>query len=117
MKKIYLFIALPVLCYLPVNAQPTLTGANTNPTIGQSFTDQMVNWQSQGNSGANVTWNFSSLSSTGTSTLTWIDPATTPYNSNFTGANLANGTGSSDAYYTANSSSYSLIGIYSISDR
>ena len=45
-------------------AQPTLTPSNTNPVIGDIFTVQSYSYISSGGSGANQTWNFSSVTQT-----------------------------------------------------
>ena len=116
MKKLYkkpIFLLAAILICLTVNSQPTLTGPNTNPQIGESFTLHSIDVTSvtEGSSGANVSWDFSSDTSLGTNTITWIDPATTPYAASFPNANLCYviGGGYYD-YYSGSSTAYTRHG-------
>jgi len=64
--------------------------------------------------GANQTWNFSSRSVLGDSTITYyVDPASTPYVGNFSGATLASHVlnGTTFTYYYTSNSVYEIIGL------
>ncbi len=63
---------------------------------------------SAGSSGANQTWNFSSLSSSGTTTYDYVSPSSTPNGSSFPMSNLATSQG---AYYNQSASAYTQVGI------
>lgn len=72
-------------------AQPVLSAATNNPVIGDVFREYGcdTNGVSCGPSGAGVTWNFSSLTVTGTDTFAYIACAPTPYCDSFPGSNIA----------------------------
>jgi hypothetical protein len=95
-------------------AQPVLTGPNTNLQIGESITGHQVNYTSPGSSGASQTWDFSSVSSLGTSTFTTVDPATTANAATFTAASVATLQSSTYNYYSGSASALSIEGyVYS----
>ena len=106
MKKHYisLAVALLVTINLSLIAQPILTGPNTNPQIGETYKlyDIDVSSFDEGNSGANVTWDFSSLDTISSSSFTYLNPSTTPYYSSFPNSTVASGaTGSYEYNYTS----------------
>ncbi len=113
-SKFLLATLLALLFSLPnMHAQTTLTAATTNPSVGESFNGHLYDATlvSVGSSGANVTWDFSSISSTGTQTTNWVAPSSTPYSSSFSSANLANSDPSGNYYYfSATSTDYSSCG-------
>ncbi len=99
------------------NAQPNLTAATNNPTAGQIFTQHQTAYTAAGAAGANVTWNFSTLSSTLTITNSFSLPSATPYASSFPTANLASliSDGVSSPYYSyyiANTNYFAVDGLY-----
>lgn len=89
MKRIFTLTAIifTVLC----KAQPSFQYANVvSPTAGATATVLIGNKPSSpGASGANVTWNFSSLSFTPAGTASIVAPASTPFASSFPAANSA----------------------------
>lgn len=114
MKKLFtLFIALLALLCNHIYAQPVLTASGSNPSTADSFTNAVANYVSPGSSGANQTWDLSSMSATEMFTLTYADPATTPYGSDFPNANLAElSTPPYDqiSYYNVSSSGFQFTG-------
>jgi len=70
MKNLYTICSIFLSCNLNVLAQPTITSAQLNPVIGESISVVQTNWISPGSGGPNLTWNFSSLISSQTGTLT-----------------------------------------------
>ena len=101
--------AYPVLLYallfagtaaLPrqAGAQPIIDQGNFAPSPGESFVVNNGAWMDPGASGANVTWDFSGLVIDSTSTLTYVDPATTPMTDSFPTATLALAEGGGYAY-------------------
>lgn len=111
MKKLYASFSLFTFFAVSAAAQPTLTGANINPTVGESFLVHTIPYTAPGNAGANVTWNFSSVASTGTTTLGYVSPSSTPFGSNFPNATVALSVGSGAYdYYSGTSTAYSREG-------
>jgi hypothetical protein len=117
MKKGYpKFVLFTLLCFLfcmpNLKAQTTLTSTTTNPTVGESFINHSYDASliSPGSSGANVTWDFSTIVSTGTSTYNWITSSSTPYSSSYPNANLAISDAGYYYYYSASSTDYSSCG-------
>ena len=117
MKNIYstvLLVLTVLFSYHEITAQPTLTNLNTSPQVGEIFISHTIDTAgvTEGNAGANITWDFSGLLSTGTDTTTAVNPATTPYGSSFPNSNISFESGGNYVYYGANSSSYSYYGAY-----
>lgn len=105
MKKILLFIVL--ICSTNLFSQITLTNAN-NPVPGN--TSKTVTCDTtgitEGNSGANQTWNFSGIIRRDSSVSTWVASNTTPYAAQFPASDIASTSDNSDySYYTSSSSS------------
>jgi hypothetical protein len=92
-------------------AQPTLTSGNTDPVTGDKLIYNNSAYISPGDSGANQTWDLSSMSSTGTDTNYIVTVSSTPYASSFSNANIADKTGSNYGYYKLSSASYQNYGI------
>lgn len=103
-------LQLTVLSLLSVSmtAQVTINGADINPSVGNAITDNTSAYSSPGNAGANQTWDFSSLTSTGTST-TNINASST------NGANMVFSSASADAHYSITSSSQEIKEIFASS--
>jgi len=114
MKKIYILV-LSILSVNAVNAQITLTAANNLPSLGDSFTSNSydASMTSPGNSGANITWDFSSLISTGTSTGTLVAPSSLSDGANHPIANFASGDANTQAYLFIDNDEYSIAGAFS----
>jgi len=113
MKK-SLLLTFTATLFASVNllAQPTLTASGSNIVVGDVFIWANSNAVAQGNSGANQTWNLSSLSSTGTTTSTAVTPGSTPYGSSFPGSNVSvQGGSGAYTYYTTSSSLFQYWGI------
>lgn len=80
-------------------AQPTLTGANTNPTIGEIFaTKNTTIGVTPGSAGASQTWNLSGLGAGTSVTINAVSVASTPSAASFPGANIAYYDGSAYGY-------------------
>ncbi|MFZ5553085.1 MAG: T9SS type A sorting domain-containing protein [Bacteroidota bacterium] len=110
MKKIILPALFSIFTLVSL-AQPQLTSSNTNPAVGESFVHNTITYVSPGTSGANQTWNFSSVSSSGSTTTTFIAPGTTPYGGSFPTANLSvNAGGGNYAYYNGSSAAWQFLG-------
>lgn len=79
MKKSYFILLLLSTTFsIRVSAQsPILTAVNSNPVIGDNFTGQSINYTSPGSGGASQVWDFSTATSAGTQTFSFIDPSTT----------------------------------------
>lgn len=85
-------------------AQPTLTSTGTNYTVGTSFSTFSASYVSPGNSGANQTWDLSSMSGTTSNTMGFVPPTSTAYSSYFPQANLA-----------CTATAYAAVGYYKVS--
>lgn len=101
MKKNLLFLAMLGVGVTSL-AQTTLTSSNLNPQAGESFTDNQCNYQSPGSAGANQTWDFSTLTSTGSQSTSYSATSVA-------GANLKADYGSSQAYILYNSSGQEML--------
>lgn len=120
MKKIYLFIttALSVVAFFSnTSAQITLTSADM-PQIGNKFVNgydtlpSSVTRLNPGGSGANVSWNFSTLPTSYRDTNIITSVASTPYAASFTTATEADSVYGTPGYnYVADSTnSFTVIG-------
>ncbi|MCH8903606.1 MAG: T9SS type A sorting domain-containing protein [Bacteroidetes bacterium] len=98
-----------------ISAQVTLTGANTNPVIGETYMLHSADTAglTEGSAGANITWDFSNITSTATFSYSWVDASTTPKASSFMNADVANLSSGFYDYYSANSTAYSREGVVS----
>jgi hypothetical protein len=121
MKKLYTFTIALSLFITNIHAQITLNSTNW-PAAGVVETNYSVDVTSasEGSAGANQTWDFSSLPSTGTSSqLEYVAPSATPYFSSFPTANSAvytpsiSGSSIGYGYYNNTSSFNDLIGFVS----
>lgn len=97
-------------------AQPTMTSVSA-PAVGFTYSSSAVDFGTltEGPSGANVTWDFSSAADTGeVTTFDFVDPSTLTDFSSFPTANLAyagllNGT-SFNAYFRNSATGFELLG-------
>ncbi len=98
-----LFTGILIASTTIVAAQPTLTGTGCNPVVGDNFTLSTSGYFSQGTSGANQTWNNSTLTPTASSGETCVTVASTTNGSSFPIANTAVQGGTTVSYYNASS--------------
>ena len=114
MKQDLLRVFLFLLMASPIGmvAQPTLSGAGTNPQPGEMFLIHSADTTgyNPGSAGANQTWDFSNLASSATFTIGFVDPATTPNAGVFSAATVAAAQAPIYDYYIANSSEYTRMG-------
>ena len=83
-KLIYLFLLLPFLSYSQI-----MVTSNNLPNIGDTvITAYDYGTYLPGSSGSNQNWNFSNAAGTPEMLLGFIDPSSTPYQSNFPSSNL-----------------------------
>ncbi len=61
-------------------AQPTLNSSNTNPVTGDILALQQYSYINQGSSGANQTWNFSSITQSTNAAISYTYAAVSPTN-------------------------------------
>ena len=109
MKKIF-SIAL-VLFSATLFAQPTLTHTIV-PAIGNTVqTFQSDTNFTEGPSGANQTWDFSSFTNTGNYSSVYVNPSTTSYIDSISGSNLAATTPGSTSYFNSTNSVLELLGL------
>jgi len=94
-------------------SQPTLTGPNTNPVIGETLGGVTTAYFNPGSAGANQTWNFASLTSSGTSSVPIVSVGSTANGSSFPNATIAlASSASSTSYYSTSASSFQYYGNY-----
>ena len=116
MKKYLLFSLAVIASIQAAFAQPVLTAANSNPVAGDHFTNHtcIATGILQGAAGAAVTWDYHTLTDTGTVLGDFVTCASTPYCDSFAGSNLATGTGmgaSADySYYITNTNVWEVTG-------
>lgn len=114
MKNIIQFISVFFITIITVQAQISLT-SSTNPVPGDisRYINVDTTGISQGNSGSNQTWNFTNLTILDSSDTYYVSANGTPYASSFSSSNLAStyDNGSTYAYYTTSSSSWTFNGI------
>ena len=93
--KLLLFLT-GLICAVVSQAQPTYNAADFTPQPGVALTSINCDYQDPGVSGANVTWNFSTLSNQDSNVTYFVNPSSAPDLSMYPGAN----------YVTTNDSSY-----------
>lgn len=64
MKKPIQFVILSIISF-SIKSQVIINGSDINPTVGTTLSEHTCNYVNPGNSGANQTWDFSTLTSTG----------------------------------------------------
>jgi len=106
-----------ILCVgFSVNAQITLTDADIG-SIGSTYIlgvdESLDSTFTLGNAGPNQTWNFSALGIDDLDTISFVDPAMTPYGVDFPNSNLCITQGSTPgyAYLEYNTSLLQIIGL------
>jgi hypothetical protein len=77
-----------LICSVSI-AQPTLTATGINPVLGDNLTYFNGNYVGPGPSGANQTWNLSTISGTSGGLTTIVTPASTTNGSSFTTSSVA----------------------------
>ncbi|MFN0203155.1 MAG: hypothetical protein ACKVTZ_16635, partial [Bacteroidia bacterium] len=101
-------------------SQPNITANTIASSPGVYGVSQMVAYPSSvGASGANAVWDFTSLTSTGSSNMSFVAPSSTAYASFFPNATLATptttGNGSGYAYCDVDASGFVILGTYDTS--
>lgn len=121
MKRLFLLILIAFFGSLQIklNAQPTLTAANTNIVIGEQFISNVFSgnaapFNSGLPAGPNSTWNFSGLTSIFFPPLTvYFQPNHLPIGSNpYPAANVVTGCDDEYEYLKANADSVVMVGYY-----
>src|SRR4051812_19848380 len=115
-KSLLLFFVSSALFSANVLAQPTLTAAGINFVVGNAFTAITSTVQTNpGSSGANQTWNLSSITGQ-TSTYTIVTASSTSHAASFPSATMASsGTTAGTAYYKPTSTAWQYYGGYNSS--
>jgi len=111
MKHRLLLLSICVAIFSRSFAQPTLTSSDA-PQINEVFTSQPVKSTgiSLGTGGANITWNYSTLVDSGSTTSSKVvTPGSTPHPTLFPSSNLALQTLEQDPTYTYGQSSSSAL--------
>src|SRR3954469_9213383 len=91
-------------------AQPVLT-TTMIPSVGQVMNYHKAAYMSPGSSGANQTWNFSTLTSTGTTNYTVGLPSSTQYTASFPNANLQMNDGTNYEFWSTTANDLSVEGV------
>jgi hypothetical protein len=114
MKQIYLMIAACLAANFCL-AQPTITGNAVTPSAGETYTYHGYDASTfnPGASGANVTWDFSGVASSGATTYSYINTGSAPHGSSFPSSNVAiyDAAAPSESFYQLDASQYSVAGI------
>ncbi len=111
MKKSLLFSLVTLIVLKSAAQEPTLSAANSTPTLGEVFQDQYAKTTSFDtlNGGANQTWDYSNLSDSNASVgLQVVTPSSTPYSDSFPASNLSIKTINDSAYIYFNSQTAEL---------
>ncbi|HVA98265.1 MAG TPA: hypothetical protein VNG53_05165, partial [Bacteroidia bacterium] len=106
-----LFLSATLLSALASAAQPTLTEANTSPIIGDIFSNNATNYIAPGSSGANQTWDLSSMTTTSTTTTNAVTPSSTTYGSSFPSSTIAFSSTGAVLYWKVSSTAEQTYGI------
>ncbi|MFN8395865.1 MAG: T9SS type A sorting domain-containing protein [Bacteroidia bacterium] len=93
-------------------AQPTLTANGCNTQIGDVFTTYTGSYVNPGSSGANQTWDFTSLAGSPAVANTCASPSSTSQGSSFPSATVVCQSAAGDRYLEANSSALINWGAY-----
>lgn len=109
LQRVIFYILL--FCSTIVKAQPTLTSANTNPAIGDSYANNNSQYLSPGSSGANATWDLSAMTVTSSPSATYVSASSTPEGLSFPNANISAGANGIYNYYKTSSSAWQYYGI------
>lgn len=97
-----------------MNAQITLTSGDHTPSIGDDFQYNSVNSPNVDvtPTGANQTWDFSSLSGNNL-TIDYIDLSSSQAPNDYSSADIVESDGSAENYFVSNSSEYTNLGTFS----
>ena len=119
MKKFLLpaFVAFLAVSQTTVSAQPTITAANSNFQVGSQFqvtanTITATEFTTADLAGANQTWNFATLGSTGTQAAGVLARSAAPNPAMHPAANMAMNTGAQYLYIENNGTSIKEHGAY-----
>ena len=114
MKKIYL-IALSIFVINYVNAQVTLTKANSEPIIGDTYKTNQIDTTTvlpMNILGAGVTWNVTGISERGVmDTLNYVATSADANSSNYPGTTIVEHKGTTKTYFKATATQYELLGL------
>ena len=114
MKKIYL-IALSIFAINQANAQVTLTKANSEPIIGETYNFKKIDTTTalpMNISGAGVTWNVTGISESGlVDTIKYVSPSADTSSANYPGTTIIEYKGTNKSYYKATATQYELLGL------
>ena len=114
MKKIYL-IALSIFAINQVNAQLTLTKANSEPVIGETYKTNQIDTTTtlpMNVSGAGVTWNVTGLSERGVmDTIKYVATSADANSANYPGTTIVEHKGTNKTYFKATATQYELLGL------
>ena len=115
MSKVLLISFTYLLSVASLLAQPVLTSAEWLPQVGETFGARAFDSEgiSPGPSGANQTWDFSSIPGDGSAVVNAVDPSSTPDGSLFGNANLALIADTNTAYYRGSVTSFEMFGLIS----
>src|SRR5579872_4801047 len=109
-KTLQLFLGVFIVSACAL-AQPTITATGINPVAGEQFISIGSPYMSPGSSGASQTWNFSTMTTSSTSTLSVVTATSTPYGASFPNANIATTSNSTSfEYFNASSTAYQAYG-------
>jgi hypothetical protein len=112
MKKNYFMIVTLLLFSIVALSQPIITYDGNCPQIGDRYDLALFTGNiAPGSAGANQSWDFSGVTSDGTSILYAIDPAQTPYNDYYPNANIAFNYNNEDAYSYGRTSPSELLNL------
>lgn len=109
--KLYIFTFVLLFSNI-LSAQPILTQNNTAPQANQNFTITNINFINPGSSGANQTWDFSTASSMGASSINVFDASSTQNGNNFPSSNIAISQDGVLSYYEINSNVWNYFGLH-----
>jgi hypothetical protein len=99
MKKNYFFMITFLLFSTVVISQPVITYPSNCPQVGDRYDLALFSGNiNPGSAGGNQTWDFSDVTSDGTSILYAISPAQTPYGDYYPDANIAFNYNNEEAY-------------------
>lgn len=98
------------LCAGQAHAQLTLTAADHLPAIGQAFAYEQAAYVAPPPGGAALLYDYSTLTSTGTSSLNWIDPALYSNSAANPTAELALAAGPDTMLYATTAEGLELVG-------
>ncbi len=116
MKKSLLFSLVTLIVLRSAAQGPTLSAANTTPTVGEIFQNQYANTTGVDtlSGGTNQTWDYTNLSDSNASVgLQVVTPSSTPYAGSFPASNLTIKTLNDSAYiyFNAQTTELSELGV------